>query len=96
MYLILTAQTTIDFYENRAKAAALAERTGGYARPYSSPFDRGWRQNWQLVFGRGRGFWRSVLPSVREPPFPPWPAPLPVAHCVLVEPKQGGRYSSVV
>lgn len=50
-YLVLTNQTTIEFYGNTC---------GGDRRPrntcHTRPYDLGWRENWRQVFGTGLWF----------------------------------------
>lgn len=60
-YLILSAQTTIEFYQNRV-AIMVARRQG---KTFENPYDLGYRRNWQAVFGSSR-WW--FLPVVRAPP----------------------------
>ena len=54
VYLVLTAQTSID-YHRFAEKRKEARRRG---ETYANPHDRGWRRNWQDVFDeRGRNWW---------------------------------------
>jgi hypothetical protein len=54
VYLVLTAQTSIDYHyfaEKRREAKKRGEQ-------YQNPHDLGWRRNWQDVFDeRGRNWW---------------------------------------
>jgi palmitoyltransferase len=68
VYLVLSAQTTIEFYGNRSKASKL--RVKGIF--YHNPYDLGWARNWQQVFGNSHPL-IAILPSRRPPPWPPWP-----------------------
>jgi hypothetical protein len=53
VYLVLTAQTTIDYYGNR-DAARAARRAG---RVWVNDFDLGPRRNWQESFDERGPFW---------------------------------------
>ena len=54
VYLVLSAQTSID-YHRFAEKRAEAKRRG---ETYANPHDRGWKKNWQDVFDeRGRNWW---------------------------------------
>lgn len=53
VYLVLSAQTTIDYYGNRE--AARAARRGG--RVWVNDFDLGPRRNWQESFDERGPFW---------------------------------------
>ena len=69
-YLVLTAQTTIEFYGNhtlRLRARVRGER-------FRNPYDRGYANNFRQVFGAAHPL-IAVLPSSRKPPGAPWPAP---------------------
>eukprot|EP01090_Pellita_catalonica_P003593 TRINITY_DN13251_c0_g1_i1.p1 TRINITY_DN13251_c0_g1~~TRINITY_DN13251_c0_g1_i1.p1 ORF type:complete len:334 (+),score=25.67 TRINITY_DN13251_c0_g1_i1:48-1049(+) len=65
LYLVLSGQTTIEFYFNRWKAQqAKLENLS-----YSNPFDLGMKKNWQFFFGGGRYYYLTwFLPN-------PFPAP---------------------
>jgi palmitoyltransferase len=75
IYLTLTAQTTIEFHANwvnRRRARSNGDK------PWRNPYDLGWRQNWQQVYGRmqhGGYWWMALLPSRRPPDFLPVPIP---------------------
>jgi len=63
-YLILTAQTTIEFYFNKFSGRARRHR----AELFLNEFDLGRRKNWHAVFG-ARKYWFSwMLPSWAPPP----------------------------
>lgn len=47
LYLVLTAQTTIEFYFNRYKAQQ-AKKKG---KVYNNPFDLGLLENWLYFYG---------------------------------------------
>jgi hypothetical protein len=71
IYLVLTAQTTIEFYGNQTKSYRARLR----GLRYRNPYDLGSaRRNWEQVFGK-MNLLLSVLPSARKPPLPPWPKP---------------------
>jgi palmitoyltransferase len=71
-YLLLTAQTTIEFHANwasRRKAKKLNKK-------WKNPYDLGWKRNVQQVYGAGTSwFWSLILPSGREPDYLPLPLP---------------------
>jgi palmitoyltransferase len=68
IYLILTAQTTIEFHGNWVKKAQCKLRK----IPFKYPYSLGWKRNLQQVFGSGMVIlW--FLPSIREPEFLPIP-----------------------
>jgi hypothetical protein len=77
IYLVLTAQTTIEFhgnFANRKRSSAAGQK---WQNPYSL---RSWRQNWQQVYGKGTAtnIWTillSLLPSRRERDYLPAPVP---------------------
>eukprot|EP00550_Attheya_septentrionalis_P010356 CAMPEP_0198281512 /NCGR_PEP_ID=MMETSP1449-20131203/1429_1 /TAXON_ID=420275 /ORGANISM="Attheya septentrionalis, Strain CCMP2084" /LENGTH=495 /DNA_ID=CAMNT_0043977309 /DNA_START=226 /DNA_END=1713 /DNA_ORIENTATION=+ len=68
IYLILTAQTTIEFHGNISKRRMARKRGIQWINPY----DLGWKKNWQQVYG-SKPFFRSILASGREPEFLPVP-----------------------
>ncbi|CAM9554772.1 unnamed protein product [Discosporangium mesarthrocarpum] len=65
IYLILSAQTTIEFYQNQGRRA----RARHWGELFSNPFDVGCVGNWQQVFGPGHPL-LGILPSRRKPPPP--------------------------
>ncbi|KAL3788817.1 hypothetical protein HJC23_006270 [Cyclotella cryptica] len=86
LYLVLSAQTTIEFHGNVAK-----RRKGGWTNPYSAG---NWKKNWEMIYGtryhnikstthmgeddmysyRGcLGVLMAMMPSSREPEFLPIP-----------------------
>eukprot|EP00584_Thalassiosira_punctigera_P002192 CAMPEP_0172533416 /NCGR_PEP_ID=MMETSP1067-20121228/6132_1 /TAXON_ID=265564 ORGANISM="Thalassiosira punctigera, Strain Tpunct2005C2" /NCGR_SAMPLE_ID=MMETSP1067 /ASSEMBLY_ACC=CAM_ASM_000444 /LENGTH=543 /DNA_ID=CAMNT_0013318061 /DNA_START=310 /DNA_END=1939 /DNA_ORIENTATION=+ len=88
LYLVLSAQTTIEFHGNFAK-----RKKGGWKNPYSAG---SWKKNWDMIYGtrywslhntsgsnsteedqyRYRGCWgifMAMMPSSREPEFLPLP-----------------------
>mmetsp|Transcript_29890 Transcript_29890/g.87253 ORF Transcript_29890/g.87253 Transcript_29890/m.87253 type:complete len:515 (+) Transcript_29890:165-1709(+) len=67
-YLMLTAQTTIEFHGNFAKRRGAARRGSTWNNPYSV----GWRNNFRLVYGSQHPL-LAILPSSREPQFLPIP-----------------------
>jgi palmitoyltransferase len=68
-YLVISAQSTIEFHGNVGKRLK-----GGWKNPYSA---ESWAKNWQMVYGaRAHGFIGvilSILPSPREPEYLPIP-----------------------
>lgn len=65
VYLVLTAQTTIEFYDNRTAARRL--RTRG--RLFVNRYDYGWRRNWMSALGTGTGsIVATIMPSRHRPP----------------------------
>uniref|UniRef100_A0A7S2FY83 Palmitoyltransferase n=1 Tax=Octactis speculum TaxID=3111310 RepID=A0A7S2FY83_9STRA len=69
VYLVLTSQTTIEFYGNQTKKFRARLR----GQRYRNPYDMGMKRNWEHVFGHGH--WAMVLlPSTKPPPWPPWPS----------------------
>jgi hypothetical protein len=76
LYLIVTAQTTIEFHANWAnqrRSASQAQSQGG--KKWKNPYDQSsWRRNWQQVYGT-RHWCLAILPSRREPDFLPVPIP---------------------
>ena len=72
VYLVLSAQTTIEFYGNQTRK--LRARVRG--QRYHIPYDHGARANYEFVFGplQKRGVVQALfVPSWRPPPWPPWP-----------------------
>lgn len=69
IYLIFTAQTTIEFYGNSTRAHRARLR----GLRYQNPYDLGSiSSNWKQVYGP-QSFLIGLLPSNRAPPLPPWP-----------------------
>lgn len=68
LYLMLTAQTTIEFHGNFAKRRGAARRGSKWNNPYSV----GWKNNFRLVYGTRHPL-LALLPSSREPQFLPIP-----------------------
>jgi hypothetical protein len=50
LYLVLTGQTTIEFYFNRYRMQMAKER----GETYYNEFDLGYRRNWDFFFGKGK------------------------------------------
>eukprot|EP00752_Nemacystus_decipiens_P015751 g14063.t1 len=65
LYLICTAQTTIEFYQNQTNRS----RARQWGELWSNPYDVGCKGNWQSVFGP-QPFLVALLPSRRAPPPP--------------------------
>ena len=59
VYLVLSAQTTIEYYANRMKA----NRMRAKGQIWRNPFDQGWRRNWENVFGEGSLYFGWMLPT---------------------------------
>ena len=74
VFLVLTAQTTIEFYGN----TTLRHRAHSRGLNYTNPYDRGLKRNWQHVFGHRHPL-LAILPSSRPPPAKPWPPPTTAA-----------------
>eukprot|EP00941_MAST-03F_sp_MAST-3F-sp1_P004014 g4014.t1 len=68
VFLVLSGQTTIEFYGNMTRYRRSRHR-GEY---FTNPYDNGWKKNFQHVFGTAP-FLLALLPSDREPPGKPWP-----------------------
>ena len=68
IYLMLSNQTTIEFYMNAADK--LDARANGTV--FKNPYDLGWRKNIRRVFG-DTPWYLSALPSLRDPPEPMYP-----------------------
>lgn len=67
IYLVLTAQTTIEFHGNWSQRQKLGKK-------WKNPYDEGWRQNWRRVYGDMPPL-LAILPSTREPDYLPVPVP---------------------
>jgi len=80
LYLVFTAQTTIEFHGN-CTAKKMAKHRGFIL--YRNPYHLGFRRNFQQVWGSGP-VWKAFFPSRRQPEF----LPLPIAG------EFGKRYSS--
>ena len=65
VFLITTAQSTIEFYKNKARRRE-AREAGGHWR---NPFNLGWQQNWCNFLGLRPGVgWSAVLLPSAHPP----------------------------
>jgi len=64
MYLVLTGQTTIEFYFNKYRQRQ-AKLRGDH---FDNEFDLGYRKNFQMFFGTGRYWFSWLLPSTKPPP----------------------------
>ncbi|KAL6044142.1 Palmitoyltransferase [Balamuthia mandrillaris] len=68
LYLVLTGQTTIEFYYNRFMEAQ-AKQSG---QEFHNPYDLGQRKNWRYFFGQPSilaGHWFSwLMPHLAPPP----------------------------
>ena len=73
VYLMLTGQTTIEYYENQARSFRFRAR----GMKFTNPFDFGRQKNFQAVFGSDLpSFVAIALPSRRPPPTPRIPIAL--------------------
>ena len=64
VYLVLTNQTTIEFYSHRMDASDARRRGERWANPYSV----GMRGNFEQVFGLSRSYVAWILPNRKPPP----------------------------
>lgn len=69
LYLIFTAQTTIEFHGNCSNK----RRAIRYGTRWLNPYDLGLKRNWQIVYGSSLSPLYALLPSNREPEFLPIP-----------------------
>mmetsp|Transcript_17318 Transcript_17318/g.26234 ORF Transcript_17318/g.26234 Transcript_17318/m.26234 type:complete len:447 (+) Transcript_17318:42-1382(+) len=70
-YLMLTAQTTIEFQGNLfSKRRARLQK-----QKFKNPYDLGWKRNFQQIYGLGNPVLKIFIPSSREPEFLPLPLP---------------------
>jgi len=68
-YLLLTAQTTIEFQGNLfSKRRARLQK-----KKFRNPYDLGWKRNFQQIYGLGNPILSIIVPSSREPDFLPLP-----------------------
>jgi len=63
-YLILSGQTTIEFYYNQTQGQAARAK----GELYRNPYDLGMSKNWQAFFGPQQIMLQWILPSSRSPP----------------------------
>lgn len=63
VYLVLTAQTTIEFYYNKTMAARMRAR----GQIWRNEFDEGRKKNLEAIFGEGRFFFSWAMPSNAPP-----------------------------
>lgn len=92
LYLVLTAQTTIEFhgnFVNRAKAKRLGQK-------WRNPYDLGWKRNLQQVYGTQPFLWAFLIPSTREPDFLPLPLPGEDGKRKHLRKQRGGRTTATV
>jgi len=64
LYLVLSGQTTIEFYYNRY----MSKSHNNKGENWENPYDLGWRKNFQLFFGAGKYWFSWLLPFQRPPP----------------------------
>lgn len=70
IYLIVTAQTTVEFHGNWANKRRARKRGTTWINPY----DLGWKDNYKLIYGSTRHPIKAIfLPSPRQPEFLPIP-----------------------
>ena len=71
VYLVLTNQTTIEFYINLDEASHAKSQ----GEKYKNPFDKGWRRNLTRVFGDSPWYTYLLirLDPVQEDDFEPYP-----------------------
>lgn len=62
IYLVLTAQTTIEFHANWSHRTR-ARKAG---KKWKNPYDQGRKRNWQQVYGN-QHWLLAMMPSRREP-----------------------------
>jgi len=72
-HLVLSGQTTLEFYE----AMGLRQRLAREGRQYINAYDQGTKQNFEQVFGK-YPWYLAILPGIREPP--PVVPPKPYNH----------------
>lgn len=82
-YLLLTAQTTIEFHGNCANR----RRAKKLKKKYTNPHDLGMKRNFQQVYGTGNPLLAMIVPSSREPEF----LPLPIPGRKGLRPQFGGK-----
>jgi DHHC palmitoyltransferase len=79
VYLVLSAQTTIEFHGNFQAIFGRRSRNnsanGQAAKKFQNPYNQGWRRNWQQVYGDSLPWYLAVLPRKSEPEFLPVPFP---------------------
>jgi len=64
VYLVLSAQTTIEFYYNKFTN----KRVTYHGESFVNPYDLGRTKNWHAVFGVGAYYWSWMMPSLATPP----------------------------
>jgi palmitoyltransferase len=73
VYLVLSAQTTIEFHGNFQ--AIFGRHRNRNAKKFQNPYNQGWKRNWQQVYGDSWPWYLAVLPRKSEPEFLPVPIP---------------------
>ncbi|GAB5372374.1 hypothetical protein AAMO2058_001659500 [Amorphochlora amoebiformis] len=68
LYLILSAQTTIETYVNKNERI----KAGQNGTIYRNPYDQGCWKNWTAVMGNNSIF-LHLSPTLQHPPWPPYP-----------------------
>ena len=68
LYVVISFQTTIEFYVNMEERAYSKEK----GEIYKNPFHQGWSKNMARVFGDTTWFF-ALLPSLRPPAEPMYP-----------------------
>jgi hypothetical protein len=69
IFLLFSAQTTIEYHGNRTKKRKAKQK----GEMYINSYDLGKYRNWCQVFGTGNVL-LAILPSLREPAWPPFPS----------------------
>lgn len=62
-YLLLTGQTTLEYY----RSMYIRDKLKKENKMYKNPYDLGYRGNFKIVFGNASPLF-AILPSIREPP----------------------------
>lgn len=75
LYLLLTAQTTIEFHANWAKRKT----------KFKNPYSQGWRLNCRQVYSS----WWGLLPTTRPPAY--LPVPIPGTSTLIGAPREEER-----
>jgi len=63
-YLILSGQTTIEFYFNRF----VGKQSQLKGEKHRNEYDLGWWKNWVFFFGKGKYWFSFLLPTFVPPP----------------------------
>jgi len=63
VYLVLSAQTTIEFYQNQMAKSQLRKK----GEVWSNKYDEGRKKNFEAIFGKGKYWFSWMLPSTAPP-----------------------------